>query len=170
VIGTSPLTALDVKCHFDETGKHLFLVNEKARIRSARRGVAAFLPVVTAAWRRNAYIGRPIPAERLKEWTLGTLGAFYDPARKLPLEVLDNQFLGNRQICWGEDVMEQWGASMVPESGLHNLVQLVNKSTLVQLRRRNFSLDGLSSLEVRQSLLDLVPSDLLSELLKADKQ
>ena len=44
VANTQPPVSLDVKCHLDVEGKKLFLVNERARRRSVKRGVQAFLP------------------------------------------------------------------------------------------------------------------------------
>lgn len=161
VVDTAPQVLLDVKCHFDKPNKRLFLINEKARIRSISRGVVAFLPVVTAALCRYAIVGAPIPVEQLNEWKLEIVGKYGDPSRQLSLPALDQKFLGDMKIHWRTvQVNKQWGPFVFPSHKLRSLQQAVGPYMLQQLRRTGFSLDGLTASEVRQALLDLLPPEL----------
>ncbi|WP_143229493.1 hypothetical protein [Actinophytocola xanthii] len=117
VTNTTPPTMLDVKCHFDEPRKRLFLINERARRRSISRGVVAFLPIATASLHRNAYLGSLIPIEQLEEWELKEVGRYGDASRQITLVDLDRRFLGNHNVEWRtENRVEQWGASDRQES------------------------------------------------------
>lgn len=165
VANTNPQARLDVKCHFDEERKRLFLINEQARIRSIRRDVVAFLPIVTAELRQDAYVGEPIPVEQLETWKREVVGEFGDPSRQLPLTTLDQQFLGNRGIRWRTGQLDRhWGPSLLPYDDLQRLPQVVGRSMLLELRRVGFTLDGLTYSEVKQALLDLLPRELRIEL------
>lgn len=164
VAETDPRTLLDVKCHFDEQRKRLFLVNEKARVRSIARDVTAFLPIVTSGLRRGAYAGALIPIEQVASWEVEE-GKYGDPARRLPLKKLDEQFLGARRIDWRtKQPDQQWGPSLLSADNVEQLQRIVNPAMLSELRRTGFSLDGLTYSEVLQALLDLLPPRLRVEL------
>lgn len=165
VATTDPQTLLDVKCHFDERRKRLFLVNEKARTRSINRGVVAFLPIVAAALHRDAYVGKFIPIKQLERWKLEVVGKYGDPSRQLPLSRLDIQFLGDRRISWRtEQLDEQWGPRVLEHHKLDQLQQTVGPSMLPRLRHIGFSLDGLTFIGARDALLGLLPQRLRTEL------
>lgn len=164
VTETDPRTLLDVKCHFDEQRKRLFLVNEKARVRSIARGVTAFLPIVTSDLRRDAYAGALIPVEQVGSWEVEE-GEYRDPARRLPLETLDEQFLGAHRIDWRTKQPDrQWGPILLSADNVERLQGIVGPAVLSELRRTRFSLDGLTYSEVLQALLDLLPQHVRIEL------
>lgn len=155
---------IDVKCHFDEKRKKFFLINEEARKRSIDRQVTAFLPIVAAAWRRNAIIGKPIPIEQLVEWELGTMGTRRDPCRKLGLGELEKAFFDNKGLCWVRKLEGRWGEFMLRNSQVIELRQNVNSSMLGHLKKTAFSLDGCTYGEIVNSLLKLLPQRLRHDL------
>jgi hypothetical protein len=166
VADTDPPTLLDVKCHFDEHPKRLFLINEKARLRSINRGVVAFLPIVTAALRQGAYLGKLIPIEQLQGWKRQVVGRYGDPSRQIPLTTLDQHFLGAPSIRWGTAQPDkQWGPRVLPLDSIERLQHVVGRSMLLRLRHTGFSLDGLTYSEARLALLDLLPPDLRTKLI-----
>lgn len=155
---------IDVKCHFDENNKKLFLINEEARKRSIDRQVTAFLPIVAAAWRRNAIIGRPIPIEEPSKWKLGTLGDRQDPCRQLELDELEKAFFDRKGLYWIRRRKGQWGGWALNEFQVIELRRSVNGTMLDRLKRTGFSLDGYTYSEVVASLLDLLPQQLQHDL------
>lgn len=158
---TDPPIALDVKCHFDESPKRLFLVNEQARVRSVNRGVVAILPIVTAALHRDAYVGALIPIKQLAEWRKETVGRYGDPSRQISLTALDRKFLGGPRIRWGtRELSGQWGPQILSDHYLDRLQSIVGSSMVARLRHDRFSLDGLTYGQVLKALLNLLPSEL----------
>lgn len=157
VVGTDPPIFLDVKCHLDEPAKRLFLVNERARLRSVRRGVAGYLPIVAAVGRDRALVGRIIPNEVVASWKVGVLGAHHDAARQLPLPELAVKYLDVQDMRWGQP--GRWGAEVVPPDFLRALPARVNTQLLSRLRVDGFTLAGLSGTEARDRLLTLISAE-----------
>lgn len=153
-VEAEPPMYLDVKCHLDEPGKHLFLVNERARRRSVGRGVAGYLPIAAAAGRERALVGRLIPADLVAGWKLGVLGAHRDAARQLPLPELAAKFFEAGHVRWGQ--RGQWGAEVVAPDFLRALTAQVNARMLSQLRAEGFTLEGLTAAQARDRLLSLI--------------
>jgi hypothetical protein len=121
-------------------------------MRSIRRGVVGFIPIVAVALRRDAYIGRLIGVDQLDRWDVGTLGEFTDTANSFPSR------LWTRPIS---DTTESDGASrgscgpQVVPPGYVRCVSAADLSVLDRLRRQQFTLDRLSGPEVRHKLISL---------------
>jgi hypothetical protein len=166
VATTEPPTPLDVKCHFDEKPKKLFLVNEDARIRSINRGVQGFLPIISAKFRKYASLGRLIPIEDLTEWELKTVGIHRDPCRLIQLTVLDQRFLGAKRFHWkGIRVDKQWGPEVFTPDEAQQLQEIDRADLLDRVRQSpDFSLDGLQGEEARTRLVALLPPEIRRDL------
>lgn len=148
----------DVKCHLDDSQKKLFAVNQRACKRSHRRGVDGFLPLVSRDLAGRALLGRLIPLPVLQSWRVQTLGSHRDPAHVRNLDLFAREHLSTTVPPPAEGSSNGgWGPEVVPPELPARVEHALGLTTLVELRRQGWSLDGLSFDEVEARLLALVP-------------
>lgn len=84
---------LETKAHLLEPRKSWFMVNERARDRSIRRGAVGHLPVLSTLGGSRALIGRMILSEELEAWEAPDK-PLADPAVGIKLVTLARQYFG----------------------------------------------------------------------------
>jgi hypothetical protein len=106
---TDGVLRLEAKAHQLEPHKKWFMVNRRARDRSARRGAVGYLPVLSALGAGRAIVGRLITINELDGWGAPDR-ALRDPAVDIELEQLCAEYLGEDIAQIGEAL--QPGAQM----------------------------------------------------------
>src|ERR1044071_756400 len=90
--GERPLR-LEAKAHLVEPGnKAWFMVNQRARERSARRGAVGYVPVLSGLGARSAKVGRLITIEEMEAWRAPQV-VLRDPAVAIRLEEMTRTYL-----------------------------------------------------------------------------
>ena len=83
---------IEAKAHLLEPHKTWFMVNQRARDRSARRGAVGYLPVISALGAGRAIVGRLITIDELHAWPAPNK-ALKDPAVGIELKQLCAEYL-----------------------------------------------------------------------------
>ncbi len=83
---------LEAKAHLIEPGKAWFMVNQRARQRSGRRGAVGYVPVLSALGASSARVGRLITIDQLGAWQAPEV-ALRDPAVGIKLDQLTRTYL-----------------------------------------------------------------------------
>ncbi len=140
---------LEVKGHFQDGGKRYFLINEKAQVKSRRRGAHGHLPIVTRMLHSAARIGRVIWIDEVGQLPWEPPRPFNrdrdDPARPLPLRFLPATYLGGRLLPRG-------GRRLHVTDEEFSRASWRARESLPRLRASGFALDDLPAAEIVQAL------------------
>jgi hypothetical protein len=84
---------IEAKAHLLESGKSWFMINERAHLRSRRRGATGYVPVITAMGAGRAVVGPLITMSAVDQWGRPDK-LLKDPALGVPLEQLLRDHFG----------------------------------------------------------------------------
>jgi hypothetical protein len=151
VAATDGPLRLEAKAHLLERGKAWFMVNERARDRSARRGACGYVPVLTALGASRAVIGRMITIDEMGAWQRPGV-ALRDPAVGVRLEELATRSLGAELAAIAATMKPE---AVVPAHRLRALAEHAG-ADVQGWRRRLPPLGGLPAREVVDAVNDAI--------------
>jgi hypothetical protein len=139
---------LEAKAHLIEPGKAWFMVNQRAGERSARRGAAGYVPVLSALGAKSARVGRLITIDQLGAWRAPEV-ALRDPAVGIRLDQLTRIYLDEsigglkRSMIAGTSIAEPELRAIARQAG----------TDLERWRRRLPALDRLTAQQLVAAVL-----------------
>lgn len=153
IVGPEATLLLEAKAEVLKHNTRLFLINERAHKRSAKRGAYGYLPLITSVGASRAFVGRVIPIADVYDWPTRTLGGHRDPAHCKQLEDATATYFDCRADRLRSLLVGDTN-QVVSEAALVGLIDCKGEQ-LDTLRRGKFSLQDLPYNDIVQQLATL---------------